>query len=280
MAVQCARLLGFAPPEMAVGPLAGRLSARNTTAVQLAALRGLGMQQGPEVAGEVLAAWRGLGPGVRREATEVMLARKDRALALLKALEAGAVAAADLDPTRLKSLRESGDEELRTRAAAVLGRNATKADRQAILDAYRPALDLKGGAEEGRAVFRRVCATCHKAEGFGAAVGPDLATVAGRTEEDLVLHILDPNREVLPQYVNYLVATADGRSISGIVANESPGAITLRRAEGVEDVVPRDQIEEIASAGVSQMPEGLEKEVDARAMADLIAFIRGLAAAQ
>src|SRR5690606_17593008 len=131
-------------------------------------------------------------------------------------------------------------------------------------------------ADRGRDVFRAACATCHKAEGTGTEVGPDLATVTNRTPEDLVNHILDPNREVLPQYLNYTVATLDGRVLSGQVASESPTSITLKRAEGVTDVVPRDQIDELASTGQSLMPEGLEEEVGVEQMADLIAYLRSL----
>ena len=110
-------------------------------------------------------------------------------------------------------------------------------------------------------------------------VGPDLATVAGRSADDLLSHILDPNREVAPTYVNYSVATSDGRTLSGIIASESAAALTLKRAGGVTDVVPRAQIEAVASTGLSLMPEGLEKGQTPEDFADLIAFIRSLGGA-
>ncbi len=142
--------------------------------------------------------------------------------------------------------------------------------------AFRPALALTGDREKGRAAFKKVCATCHKAEGVGIDVGPNLATVTGRTPEDLLLHILDPNREVQPTYVNYNVATTDGRILTGIIADESANAVTLKRAEGVTDVVPRSRIETIASTGQSLMPEGLEKGMNAQDFADLITYLRGI----
>ncbi|HEV3167866.1 MAG TPA: c-type cytochrome, partial [Isosphaeraceae bacterium] len=125
----------------------------------------------------------------------------------------------------------------------------------------------------------KVCATCHRAEGQGTQVGPDLATVTGRTPEDLLTHILDPNREVPPSYLNYTLATSDGRVVSGLIADESATAVTLKRAEGATDVIPRSRIEQIASTGLSLMPEGLEQGVDPQAMADLIAYVRSLQAA-
>jgi putative heme-binding domain-containing protein len=127
-------------------------------------------------------------------------------------------------------------------------------------------------------VYRRACATCHRAEGQGVAVGPDLATVAGRSPDDLLVHILDPNREVAPAYVTYTVATTDGLVLSGLLAAETASDLTLKRAEGATDVVPRSRIEAIKASGVSLMPENLETQADPAAVADLIAFLRGLKA--
>ena len=67
-----------------------------------------------------------------------------------------------------------------------------------MIATYRPAIQLAGDREKGRDVFARVCATCHQAEGRGINVGPDLATVASRSPEDLLTHILDPNRRSHP----------------------------------------------------------------------------------
>jgi putative heme-binding domain-containing protein len=65
----------------------------------------------------------------------------------------------------------------------------------------------------------------------------------------------------------------DGRILNGLVANESATAVTLRRQDGKEDVLLRTQIEEMASSGQSLMPEGIEKDLKPRDLADLIAFL-------
>lgn len=92
----------------------------------------------------------------------------------------------------------------------------------------------------------------------------------------MLLHVLDPNREVTPNYVNYNVATTDGRTSSGIMAAESSTALMLKRAQGVIDVVPRAQIEAVASNGLSLMPEGLGKGQTPQDLADSIAFLRSI----
>lgn len=273
-------LVGLANRPGAIELISGLIDAKVPAPLQLAALRALGAMNEPEVGRVVVDRWRGLAPSLRREATEVMFARTDRLRQLLQAVESGAISAADIDPVRLSALAKHEDTEVRTAAERLASKAPAKADRATVLQAYRTSLSLKGDVERGRAVFRRVCATCHQAEGVGTVVGPDLATVSAREEDNLLLHILDPNKEVLPQYMTYIIATTDGRSLSGLVAAESPTSITLKRAEGVTDVVPRDQIEEMASAGISQMPEGLEKDVDPQAMADVIAYLKGLTATE
>ncbi len=127
-------------------------------------------------------------------------------------------------------------------------------------------------------MFKKVCATCHRAEGVGVDVAPNFATITGRSPEDLLVHILDPNREVAPNFVNYSVETTDGRILTGLIAEESANAVTLKRAEGATDVIPRSRIESISSTGLSLMPEGLEKGLEPKDFADLIAYIRSLGA--
>jgi putative heme-binding domain-containing protein len=88
------------------------------------------------------------------------------------------------------------------------------------------------------------------------------------------MDILDPNRALEPNYANYLVATRDGRVLSGIIAAESATSITLRRAEGVEQVLLRQDLEQVSASGQSLMPEGLERNFSQAEMADLIEFLR------
>ena len=107
-------------------------------------------------------------------------------------------------------------------------------------------------------------------------MGPNLATVQNRTPDGLLTQILDPNREVSPNYLQYVVALDDGRVVTGAIASESPTSITLKRAENVQETILRQNIEEISSTGKSLMPEGLEEKINPQEMADLLAFLLNL----
>ncbi|MBX6312495.1 MAG: HEAT repeat domain-containing protein [Isosphaeraceae bacterium] len=271
------RLLGLGPVETALEKLPPLLDARQPSVVQLAALQTLSSLRDDRVGPLILEHWRALGPGLRPEATEALLARPERVTALLDAIASKALPAAELDPARRQQLLTHADPALRARAARLLGTDP-KSDRGRVITSYRKALDLAGEPDRGRLVFRQNCATCHRAEGEGTEVGPNLATVTARSPEDLLIHILDPNREVAPIYLNYTVATTDGRVLSGLIAEETAGSVTLKRAEGATDVVPRSRIEAMASTGLSLMPEGLERTIDPQAMADLLAYLRSIRA--
>jgi putative membrane-bound dehydrogenase-like protein len=273
--VDAVRLVALGPVDGALKVLPSLLDARQPSSVQVAAVQGLADLSDRRVGPAIVEKWKAMGPTIRREAAEVLFARADRLDALLNAIESKTVAASELDPARRKILLESADPKLKARASAMFSGIASP-DRGAALARGRKALELTGVAERGKGVFVKACATCHKAEGQGSQVGPDMATVAARSAEDLLVHILDPNREVASNYLNYSVVLKDGRTLTGLIAEESAGALTLKRAEGATDVVLRGQIEEIASSGLSLMPEGLDQNVDPQAMADLIAYIRSL----
>ncbi|MCL6502408.1 MAG: c-type cytochrome [Pirellulales bacterium] len=251
------------------------LASRQPQEVQLAALQVLGRFDEAAVAEIILEAWPGLTPRVRVAATEALLARPDRAVLVLEAIDAGAFPSSELEPARLRLLAEHGDERLRTLAQTLLQRLAL-GRRQDVVAAYQHALTLPGDAARGKEVFKKVCAACHRLEGVGFEIGPNLATLKNRGPETILVNVLDPSREVNPQYLNYVLVTTDGRVITGLLADETASSVTLKRAENISETVLRVNIDELRSSGLSLMPEGMEKDVDPQAMADLIAYLLSL----
>ena len=129
---------------------------------------------------------------------------------------------------------------------------------------------------KGKAVFKNICATCHRLEGVGESVGPDLLSVRNRGLEAVLVNVLDPNREVKPQFLSYSAEMKTGRVVTGLVTAETATGLTIRRADGRSEVIPRSDVEALRSLGVSYMPEGLEKQIDVPAMADLLAYLNSI----
>jgi putative membrane-bound dehydrogenase-like protein len=252
--------------------LAEMLESQQPQELQLAAVEVLGRFSDDTVGPILLSAWPGMSPRVRSIAAEALFSRPVWIAELLAAVEAGDIAASEFDPARLKQLSEHSDTKIRGRAKR-LSAKLQVGSRQDVLTAYQSALSLTGDLERGRAAFRKTCAACHRLEATGHEIGPNLAAIKNRGADAILLNVLDPNREVNPQFVNYLVQTDDGRTLSGMIASETAASITLKRAENASDTVLRSEIEQLQSTGQSIMPEGMEKQIDPQTMADLIAYL-------
>jgi putative heme-binding domain-containing protein len=252
-----------------LGPL---LDSRQPQEVQSATLTTLARFDDPEVATMLLSGWAGYGPRMRTEATEVVFARPKWLTPLLDAVEQSQVNANDIDPARVKQLLTHSNAQVRERAEKLFS-SVKLGKRQDVVEAYRGALQLAGDAARGKEAFKKNCSACHRLENEGNEIGPNLATVQNRGPETIMLNVLDPNREVNPQYLNYILVTNERQSITGIIAAESATSLTLRRAENASDTVLRVNIEALQSTGMSLMPEGMEKQLDQQAMADLIAYL-------
>jgi putative membrane-bound dehydrogenase-like protein len=242
---------------------------------QLEAVRTLAVFNEPEVATILLRAWRGYPPPVRSEVLQVLLGRPNWSGPLLDAVQAGTVALGEIPVTRRSALMSSSDPVIRDRAKALFGSNAP-GPRRKVIGEYAAALSLMANPERGRAVFERECIACHRLGDKGNAVGPNLVSVQRRTFDELLVQILDPNREVAPDFIEYLVASKAGRVATGLIESDSESGITLKRAEGVTESILRSEIDQVSSTGRSLMPEGLESKITPKEMTDLIAFLLAL----
>jgi putative membrane-bound dehydrogenase-like protein len=271
--MQAIETLGSIDAPGAVTALEGLLHPRLPEPVQLAAIQALGEQTGPEVARVLAGAWRGLTLAVRTRATEVALGRKDRLRPLLEAIRAGKIPARDFSPAQRARLLGLSDPGLAATATAVFGEASRKLDPQ-LFEKSKGALDLQGEPARGAAVFKKLCITCHKAGGNGAEVGPSLASVKNRTRDQILRDILYPSLTFAPQYHQYVVATNDGRLITGLLAASSATSYTIRRQGGEEITVLRRDVEELSDTLVPLMPENLLEGLRPQEVADLLEFVK------
>ncbi len=269
------RALGLARFADVKDLLSSALQLRQPRPVQQAALETLARYDDAGVPGLVLEAWPGLSPQLRATAAETLFARPAWVSAFLDAVARGEVKPGDVDPARIALLQASADPRLRARAAELFA-GTRLGKRQDVVAVYRKALDLKGDPGKGKAVFKQVCSTCHRLEGVGESIGADLAAIRDRGLEAVLLNILDPNREVKPQFVTYSLVTESGRSLTGMIAAETANSLTIRRNDGTSETVLRVNVAELRSTGLSFMPEGLEKQVDLQGMADLLAYLNSI----
>ncbi len=273
--VAATKAMRFGGLEQVSTPLTDLISNRQPHLVSQAAIETLGTFSSPTTAKPLLLAWGKLSPKLRSTATEVLFARSDRLTQLFDAVDADRISLADIGTPRLQIAAKSRDAKIKSRATEYLA-NMGSADRTKILAKYQSALTLDADPTRGRKLFNQHCAVCHKMDGVGHEIGPNLASIRNRGAETILANVIDPNREVNPQYLNYVLLTQDGRAMTGMVAAETASSVTLRRAESASDTVLRVNIEELKSTGLSIMPEGMEKSINVQQMADIISFLMQL----
>jgi putative membrane-bound dehydrogenase-like protein len=260
-------------PDLAEGIIPGLLATDQPREVQVAAARAVARVGSTSMADKALDRWESLTLATRRELLAALAGSPALAESLVRAMERRVIEPRELDAATREGLRRLGDLALRTRAEAILAKYAPP-QRSAVIDRYRSALGLAGDADRGRSVFAKNCQTCHQHRGQGHRIGPELSGVVGRAPDAILSDILDPNRNVEPDYIVLAAATRRGQLYSGLLAEETSTTVKLRRAEGVEDTLLRSEIDELRSTGQSLMPEGLEQNINPQEMADLIAFLR------
>lgn len=242
--------------------------------LQAVAARGLARLGTPEMAERLLGGWDQSSMATRRLLLSALATRAGLASRLLDAVEDGRVSPAEVDPTTVEAIRSLKSTGLDERIREILGDRSAD-ERAAVARRFEPALSREADPARGLSLFDQHCRGCHARDGRGADVGPDLSGLVGRPAEEILIAILDPNREVPPDGVGVVVATSDGQIRTGLIAEERPELIRLRRPEGIGDVISRGDVEAIRSTGLSLMPEGFERVLSPQDLADLIAYLRG-----
>jgi putative heme-binding domain-containing protein len=212
-------------------------------------------------------------PRARSELLVLLLERDEWAKNFLAEIKEGRVPAGEIALADRRRLTESPDEQVKRLAMEIWPQGATS-NRAQLIAQYQEALTLKGQAAHGAELFAQHCSSCHALKGVGHAVGPDLEGLRGKEAAYWLQNILDPNAVVEPRFVNYEASTRDGRTLSGIIKNETATTLTLIAGNGVSETVLRSQIQDLHALKLSLMPEGLEAGLPPQAMADLLAYVR------
>jgi putative membrane-bound dehydrogenase-like protein len=243
-----------------------------TVEERLAAVPQLAFDDDPEAIAALFTAIPTSTPRVREAILTAVFSRVDRFGDILTALEKKLLEASALTAIQRTALLESREPAIRERAAKLLKRSGGASDETFKL--YTAALDNKRDPARGAALFKEKCAICHQAHGVGIAVGPNLSSEFQRAEITIIRDILAPNDVISPGFNTYNVETLDGQTFSGILVGESASSITLRGAEGKENLVLRKDIDRLKVVAVSLMPEDLIKTLGPQDLADVIAWLR------
>ncbi len=227
-----------------------------------------------ELSGKLFANLNAMNPAVRKAQIISSLSSTAAANALLESIREGNIDRAEIPEELRQGLLQHPNSPLKEKAVAILA-SAVDEDRQALVDHYLSALDsqavdLKAGAK----IFATNCASCHAVSGFGGKLAPDLTIIGSRSDEVLLISILDPSRMVSHELRLRVIVTKNNEVISGTIASETTSSITIRLPDGTEKTVLRDNIQTQTTTDQSIMPEGFERSIDEAGMASLLGFLR------
>jgi putative membrane-bound dehydrogenase-like protein len=156
--------------------------------------------------------------------------------------------------------------------------NVDLGKQQARLEELLTDVAKGGDIRRGQAVFmstKAACASCHQFGYLGGNVGPDLTRIGGvRNERDLLESIAFPSASFVRSYEPVLVATHDGRVVSGILKKDAPDEVVLSVTATETARIARSDIDELRPGTVSVMPSGLDQQLTNQELCDLIAFLK------
>ncbi|HTH48150.1 MAG TPA: HEAT repeat domain-containing protein, partial [Candidatus Limnocylindria bacterium] len=134
-----------------------------------------------------------------------------------------------------------------------------------------------GNAEEGKKVFFEKaevsCNRCHKVNGEGGEVGPELTGVVGRKGRDYVLRsVLYPNAEIAQGFESVLVTVKNGTAYAGVIKSETPEILEINSPEDGLLKLKKSDIES-REKGLSGMPEGFGTVLTKQELRNLVEFL-------
>lgn len=247
-------------------------------AVRGAAVRALAAYPDEATPVKLIAAYPKFTPQEKTDAIQTLVSRAPWAVKLLDALEKNAIPRADVSLVAARQVIALNDKLLAERLGKVWGKiQPASKEQAALIKKWKGELNAdvlkNANAANGRAIFAKSCATCHKLFGEGTEVGPDL-TGSQRANIDYVLeNVLDPNAVVPREFQVSIFSLTDGRLVSGIVQKETPDGLTVRTANETV-VIPKSDLESRRGTNQSIMPEGLFEQLKPDEVRDLIAYLR------
>lgn len=258
----------------AVGPILTEEG--RTLAFRGGVLAKLGRLDEPRVAEVVLSRYDLLHAELKPRAVELLTERAGWAKALFGAIAAKKISASVVNVNQARQLLATKDAELAKLVKTHYGtiREDRNPAREKLVGEMREMLNkAKGDPLRGVEVYKKLCAQCHKFHGEGVEVGPDITSNGRASFEQLLSNVFDPSLVIGAGYEAVTVETLKGRSLTGLLAEDSPTRIVLKVQGGKQEVIPRNEVDKVQVSKLSLMPEDVEKQLKPQEIADLFSFL-------
>lgn len=242
------------------------------------AARGLALYDDPAVAELLVTSYGSFHPSEKPQLIAVLASRPSFAKALLTAVEANKIPRAQLTAFDARQIHGFNKPELNELLSRTWGEfRDSSEEKKSLIAALKAQLTATNIASadksNGRFLFNKSCAACHKFFGEGQTVGPDL-TGANRDNLDYLLeNMIDPSAVVSADFRMSVLELSDGRVLNGLVLAETEKTLTLRTATETV-VVNRDDVDQRKIVPLSLMPENQLQPLTDAERRDLIAYLQ------
>ena len=216
--------------------------------------------------------------GLRREALLALAEQQDGGKRILELAREGKLPD-DLKTEAVTLLITHRDRQIRDQAGKVLPMPKIADGR--VLPPVSQLLRRNGHPDKGRAIFfstgQTACASCHRVQGQGQWIGPDLSTIGTKYGKDELLRsILNPSAAIGYSFRSLVVALTDGRTITGLAVEDTPDRLVLKTADGQRIAIRPGDVEDRKTSDVSLMPDGLAQTMTDQELVDLLDYLSTL----
>jgi putative membrane-bound dehydrogenase-like protein len=240
-------------------------------------IRALAGYEQPDIPARLVELYARLTPAEQQDAIQTLTARPAFALALLDAIDRKQIPRQDVSALIIRQLLALEQTPVTDRLREVWGEvRPAAAGKKERIEAFKNQLTAdvlqQADLSQGRAIFAKNCASCHKLFDEGTKLGPEL-TGAQRHSLDYVLdNVLDPNAIVPREYRASVLRLADGRIVQGVIVEETPQTLVVQTPNETLRL-PAGEVEARKESGLSMMPEGLFDRLTADEIRDLVAYL-------
>jgi len=186
----------------------------------------------------------------------------------------------DFFPQVTEALKRFGDDPVIVKLQAEVLRGGLLLSLEpGQIDKIRKLVIEKGDPKKGRDLYLNTkvlaCATCHRLEGVGGSVGPDLSRIWDTmTVEKILESIVEPSKEIKEGFQTYRLTTVDDQVHTGLKIKEDAKEVLLRDANGRDVRVGKDDVGSLAPSKVSLMPDNVVSQLSYEQFIDLLAFLK------
>ena len=251
----------------------------NDEILQQPAVLALAAFDKPEISTAILSHLPKLKLKVQHDALSTMASRLTYATELMAAIDNQSVDAELLSADVVRQLRAHNDPKINRQLERFWG--ISRSSSVAKLDEikkYKRIVEMGNSdlinLSNGRVMFNRVCASCHKLYGEGGEIGPDLTGSDRKNLHYILSNVIDPNAEIPNDYRTAIIRMKDNRVLIGVVRSREPKRITLVTPSEVI-FLPKRDVAKIDSQNYSIMPEGLIRVFKDQELRDLISYLGG-----